>query len=134
MMGVLPESYDQLDFAASEFIKAAWEEGEPRSLVADVCSGLLYKLQKKKVIPTAWSWLSVWERSELPNRTPPISLEATLAACGVLAAHGFYDIVAVVLLGFHCMLRTAELMGVRVGNIAIGRRHMSVALTGKAAT
>ncbi len=48
--GKLADELEELDVQCSVFIKVCWEEGETRSLVADVLSGLGHGLSRKRIL------------------------------------------------------------------------------------
>ena len=134
VIGHLANTFDELDQHVCAFIKEAWQEGEPRSLVADTMSGLMDGLERKKILPVGWSWLTVWEKHEMPERSPPLSLEQILALSGLYLAHSQLEMSVMVLLGFHCMMRTAELLGVRAQYISVARGKAAITLMGKTGT
>ncbi len=53
--GKLADELEELDVQCSVFIHVCWEEGESRSLVADVLSGLVHGLQRKRILPVSWN-------------------------------------------------------------------------------
>jgi hypothetical protein len=129
--GILAGDFAELDQQASYFILAMWEEGEPRSIIADTLSGLLHKLERKKILSVSWSWLSVWERHEMPNRAPPLLTEMALALAGLFLHFSLPEMACAVIVGFHCMLRTAEILSIRKCHIAWSRGKASITVLGK---
>ena len=130
-VGPLANSLQELDQHAVLFIHAAWNEGEPRSLVADVLSGLLHLLDQKRILPTAWSWLTVWERHEMPQRAAPLSTEMVFAISGLCWHFGLLEMCCLVPVAYTCMLRTAEFFDLRRGNVFFHEHKASLMLCGK---
>ena len=130
-VGPLANSFEELDRHAVLFIHAAWNEGEPRSLVADVLSGLLHLLDQNRILPTAWSWLTVWERHEMPQRAAPLSTEMVFAISGLCWHFGLLEMCCLVPVAYTCMLRTAEIFDLRKGNVFFHRHKASLMLCGK---
>ena len=132
--GRLADNYEELDRFAVCFIHAAWQEGEPRSVVADTLSGLLHFIDRKKIIPTAWSWLTTWEQHEMPTRAHPLSSMMVCALSGILWHHGFLEECCVISVAFCGMLRTAELLELRRSHVSFGLGKASLVLCGKTGT
>ena len=133
IFGAVASSLSELDCQASYYIMAAWEEGEPRSVVADTLSGLLHKLEQKRILTVAWSWLTVWERHEMPNRAPPLLPEQALSMAGLYLFFNLPEMALATILGFHCMMRTAEILAVRKCHVSWGRGKASITVLGKTA-
>ena len=68
----------------------------------------------------AWKLHSAWGKLELPIRALPMSLLMLQAMCGLLWAWHFEDMVLVLLLGYHALLRTGEMLSVQAGQITFG--------------
>ena len=111
--------WDALDIQVCEWIEHCWAEGECRAMAADTLSGVQHFLLTRRRLPGGWKLLTTWQRAELPNRAPPLPRNVVLAIAGIAWAQGRPDVAAVVLLGFHCMLRTMEFVGATVGQVAL---------------
>ena len=116
--GRLAEDFEELDRHAVAFIHAAWDEGEARSIVADILSGLLHLLDRKKILPSSWSWLTTWEQHEMPVRAHPAWTQLILAIAGVCWHHGHLEVCCIVPVAFCCMLRTADFLDLRRSHVA----------------
>ena len=115
-----PDSAEGLDKALSQYLCALWEEGDPMSYAADALSAASYFCPwARKRLPSAWSLLGAWRKHELPNRAPPFSLHVVQALAGAAKAKRYTRVGVALLLAFHCLLRTGELLTVKARDISI---------------
>ncbi len=98
--GYVPDDWDTLDHCLGEYIQRCWGEGEPRSVVTDVLSGLQHHLRKRHVLNYSWKLLSIREKHELPRRTPPLSVETRFAVAGLFCFHNDAEMAMCCLLAF----------------------------------
>ena len=63
--------------------------------------------------PGAWKKLKTWRRHELPRRAPPIPPAVVHGVAGLAWVQGRLDVAHGVLIGFHCMLRGSEVLGLK---------------------
>ena len=111
--GELPaEQLQALDLQLVRYIESLWAEGDAKALAGNAISGVQHMLMVRRCFPAAWGVYSVWNRVEMPHRVPPMLLEIVLAMAGVFITRQRRDLAVAVLLGFHCMLRTGELLAV----------------------
>ena len=110
-------SNEELDQFASLYLDVLWEEGEPRLLAGDTLSGLQHVLMAKRILPSAWRLFGAWAKNELPARAPPMPLLVCLAIAGYANSKGRTDYGTMILLGFHCFLRTIELFSAVAQNL-----------------
>ena len=64
----------------------------------------------KGSVPSAWRLLGAWQRLELPSRAPPLSPLMVRGLAGLCMILGLQDVAVILLLAFHCMLRTGEVL------------------------
>ena len=118
---VLPKQRAQLDHFTSEYLEYLWSQGEGRALASDTIAGLQdYDPRLRGMLPCTWRLLKVWHTHEIPNRAPPLPESVMKAMVGYAIFHGRPMFALSLLLGFYCMLRTGELLGLR-------RTHVEVA-------
>ena len=104
-------SFDDL---VADWIQAEFEDGCPLYLVGDALSGIHhFEPFTKKKLPKSWRLYSIWRRYEVPCRAPPLTQDITLAMAGWCVVRGELVMAALILLGFHALLRTGELLSVR---------------------
>ena len=91
-----------------------FETGTPLHLVGDALSGLHhFEPFTRRKIPKAWRLYGIWRKFEIPCLAPPVTQDIVLAMAGWCVAHHELTMAALLLLGFHCLLRTGELLQVR---------------------
>lgn len=110
----LVESEAHLDDLMADWIQSEFEDGTPLYLIADALSGLhhLEPFTKKK-LNKSWHLYSIWRKYEVPCRAPPIPQDILLAMAGWCLTHGELVMAALLMVGFHCLLRTGELLTIR---------------------
>ena len=129
--GQMADDYDQLDKFAVAFIHAAWNEGEPRSLIADCLSGIMYAVDRKRILPSAWSWLTTWEQHEMPTKAHPLTCPMVFALAGLCWKHELLELCCLIPVAFCTMLRTAEILGLRRDHVSFSLGKASLQLCGK---
>ena len=123
------ESEYQLDLLLSEWIQDEFEDGCPLHLVGDALSGLHhFDPCTKKKIPRSWRLYGIWRRFEVPCRAPPLPQDITLGMAGWCLQHNELVMGGLILLGFHGLLRTGELLQVRPCDFLMGDTHALVSL------
>ena len=103
-----------LDDLVATWIQEEFEDGTPLYLVGDALSGIHhYEPYTRKKLPKSWRLYTIWRKYEVPCRAPPLTQDITLAMAGWCMMHGELTMCALLLLGFHALLRTGELLLVR---------------------
>ena len=125
-----PTDYADVDTSVPSFIEQLWQEGDPRYWAEDTLSGF------SKMIPSmrgcfrlSWSLVTAWQRNEPPQRCTPLTLEILLALVGRAVFLGWHRMSLVLLIGFHCVLRTAEMYNLRVVDFEFDKALTSGVLT-----
>ena len=104
----------ELDDSIADWIQAEFEDGCPLHLIGDALSGLHYfEPFTKKKLTKSWRLYSIWRRYEVPCRAPPLTQDIVLGMAGYCIAHCELCMAALLLLGFHCLMRTGELLQIR---------------------
>ena len=124
--GFVGDTWDSLDDQIVGWIEALWQEGDSRSIAADTLSGIQHLLNRKRVLTGGWRMLRAWERREIPARAPPLPAMVLVAMAGFAKACGRNDIAILLLLGFHTMLRTCELLTLTGDKIALNADNVGV--------
>ena len=111
---------ETLDRHLCAYVENLWTEGDQKAWASDAISGVQHLLMSRRCFPNAWQLVSVWSRNEMPARAPPLPASILMAMAGLAYGDGDIGICAGLLLGYHCILRTAELCGAEVGHIRLG--------------
>ena len=108
----------EVDLHVSIYIESLWDEGESRSLATDCLSGLQMFLPcLKRNMFGAWRLVTAWQKHELLCRAPPLLPLFVLAMAGQARKEGNLRFGICLLLGFHCLLRTIEILHVTCQDI-----------------
>ena len=137
---VLPAPIDNvdLDSQVAAYVEQLWQEGDPRYWAEDTLSGFT------KLIPSlrggfrlSWSLVTAWQRNEPPQRCAPLSSDILLAMVGRAIQRGWHRMSVLLVIGFHCLLRTAEMYNLKVADFefdASGRRGVLTLAESKSGT
>ena len=112
------------DLALCSFIESLWEEGDSKNEAIDCVSGMVHYLpQLKGKVPGSKRLLVAWSKCELPARASPLNTFFLAALAGKAVALNDRRLAVSLLLGFHCMLRTGELLKIRKVDPSLMERH-----------
>ena len=114
-------SDEELDSTVADWVQERFQQGAPLHSVADALSGLHFydPLSKRKLV-LSWKLYSIWRRYEVPMRAPPITEAIILGIAGQAFSSGELVLAGLLLLGFHAMLRTGEMLSVRPQDFSLG--------------
>ena len=116
-----PCTLEELDEAISNWVQEEFEDGSPLYLVGDALSGIHHFLPfTKKKLVSSWKLYSVWRRYEVPCRAPPLTQDIVLAMAGLALEQGQLTLAALLLVGFHGLLRTGEILQIRPIDFLMG--------------
>ena len=100
-----------MDWLVCEWIEAQWARGTAISDIADALSGLhFFWPEIRGSLRHSWRLFRNWRRIESPQRAPPMTPLLARAIVGRAIVLGHLEFAALILLGFHCLLRTGELV------------------------
>lgn len=103
-----------MDEAIAEWIQCEFEDGTPLYLIGDALSGIHhFEPYTKKKLSKSWRLYGIWRKYEVPCRAPPLPSDVLLGMAGWCLLHGELTMGALLLLGFHCCLRTGEILQIR---------------------
>lgn len=112
LQGVCTEH--ELDDVISDWVQTEFEDGTPIHLVGDALSGIHhFEPFTRKRLPKSWRLYGIWRKYEIPCRAPPITQDICLGMAGWCVHHQELVMASLLLLGFHCLLRTGELLQLR---------------------
>ena len=127
--GRWPAAWPKRDEALCHFLECMWAGGEAKSRAADVISGLQWKLGTRGVFPGAWRRYKTWDSLEVASQTPPLPVEALFAFCGMCLRHGYPLLAVALYVGFHCLLRTSEMINLHLSQVRGWDHSMTLVLT-----
>jgi len=118
MSVALPHTLSLLDHYVSEYINECWQEGEPLGYAGDLICGLqrFYPACRRQ-LPTAKQYFNNWGRCHVATRAKPLPKRVLMAMASAAVGANRYDLAALLLLGFSCFLRTAEILGIHAQHI-----------------
>ena len=126
---VFPTSLYDFDTVLSEYIGWLWEEGEGRAQAANATAGLQhFSPHLRRKLPCVWRLLNAWQKHEIPCRATPFTTQTVEAVAGVFFHKKAPQMALAMLVGFHCILRTGELMGVKSKDIDVSPDHKTAVL------
>ena len=118
---VLPSSAFELDRVVSDYLEALWARGKGRTEGSNILAGLQdAQPHLKGKLKMSWRLMKTWVTHEVPNRAPPLSEDALHVLVGYSLFKGWNTFALSLLLGFHGLLRTGELLGVQAKHISVG--------------
>ena len=120
-----------LDAKACDWIRKMWREGEPLLTIGDALSALhYYEPSTKRGIPHSWKLFSVWRKVEIPSRAPPLTWYIVQAFASFELKQGNLEMAASLMLGFHCLLRTGELLSLTLDDFSLSATQGICSLIG----
>lgn len=126
----LCSTFQQMDEVLSAWVNQCFHRGEPINTIADCLSGVHYYLpMTRRQLPEAWKLYSIWKKYEIPSRAAPLTADITLALASRALQQGNLSLGCLILLGFHCLLRTGEILKVKPRDILLAKGTGIVRLT-----
>ena len=112
---------EDLDDVIAEWVEFQFEDGTPLFSISDTLSALHHFLPiTKGKLVRSWKLFSVWRRYEVPMRAPPMTNEVLLGIAGKAFTSGDCTFATLIVLGFHTMMRTHEMLAVEPGHFLLG--------------
>lgn len=113
-------SMDQLDDAIGDWIETVFAKGEPLNSVAGCLSGIHHFIPStKRHLPLSWRLFGIWRRHEVPARAPPLTSDIVFAMASWAIQGLDLSFAGLILLGFHCFLRTGELLSLTANSLLL---------------
>jgi hypothetical protein len=123
------ESWDELDVQAVFWLEHLWAEGFPKTLAADSLSAIQHHLQSKRRLPGAWGLLATWLKLEPATQAPPLPRILLFGLCDLAIEQSLPEMVAYLLISFHCFLRPLELLQVEGSDVWLQHGNTAATLT-----
>lgn len=114
------ESLQDMDGIVGDFMELQWSRGESVGWIADVLSGLhFFWPELRGMLRQSWRLFRQWRRVEAPQRAPPLTLLIVQAVVARAVERADLTFAALFALGFHCLLRTGELLAVQYKDLEL---------------
>eukprot|EP00435_Cladocopium_sp_Y103_P044430 s82_g12.t1 len=112
---------EDVDSQVFQWVRLMWRQGEPLLTIGDGLSALhFFQPWLKRRLPHSWKLFSTWRKLELPARAPPLTLRLVRGLAAYEAILGHLEMSALLLLGFHCLLRTGEILALTPADLLLG--------------
>ena len=119
---VLPASAYQLDLTVSDYLESLWAKGHGRTSGSNILAALQdAEPHLKGKLKSSWRLMKTWVTHEVPNRAPPLTLDQlhTLVGYAIFKQHHLFALS--LLLAFHGLLRTGEVLALRARQVSISK-------------
>ena len=116
----MPHSAYSLDLVVSDYLEYVWAQGKGRTVGSNLLAGL-QDLQPhlKGKLKSSWRLMKTWVTHEVPNRAPPLTQDALHLLVGYSIFKREHVFALTLLLAFHGLLRTGELLNLRARHIHV---------------
>lgn len=115
------QSEEELDDTIAEWVEQEFSAGAPLHMISDALCGLHhFQPWTRKLLAQSWRLFEVWRKYEVPMRAPPLTEDVLFGYVGKLFMDGDLVMAALLILGFHTMMRTHEMLEVRPENFLLG--------------
>ncbi|CAE7159524.1 unnamed protein product [Symbiodinium pilosum] len=116
-------SFSEVDGALSDWIDLAWGQGLPLGTIGDALSGMQHLWpQCRRQLHHSWRLFRAWRKIEPPCRAPPLPARLASAFLAWCIFHDELALGVMVGLGFHCLLRTGELLALRAEDVHLSEK------------
>ena len=118
----IPSSAFHLDALVSDYLEFLWASGKGRTEGSNTLAALQdAQPHLKGKLKSSWRLMKTWVTHEIPNRAPPLSLEALHLLVGYALFKQWHLFALSLLLAFHGLLRTGELLNLKAKNITVSQ-------------
>ena len=118
-----------LDAAVCGWIRTMWQTGEPLLTIGDALSAMhFFQPWCKGKLLHSWKLFGVWRRIEVPCRAPPLTQRIVRSFAAFEMDQGNMEMGTLLLLAFHCLLRTGEILALTPSDILLSKNRGIVSL------
>jgi integrase len=127
--GTLPTLYEALDRLMCLYIEELWNDGQGQSTANYALAALHYFVPASRhQLKLAWRLVGAWKKLELPARAGPLSPLMLWAMVGFCRVMDESDLGTLLLVGYHCFLRTGEMVNLRRGDVQCDSKGKAISL------
>lgn len=113
-------SMEDMDEQIADWIEDQFHRGAPLNTIADGLSGIHYFIPStRRRLPVSWKLFAIWRKMEISSRAPPLPEDLLWAMVSASLQRGDFALASLLGLGFHCFLRTGELLAVRPADLLL---------------
>ena len=114
-LGRFPRSTREVDRYMSGYVEHVWEEGDPTSWAQTVVSAMThFEPELRQELHGTRRLLKAWGRLENCDRATPLPTEYAMALAGVALERRQVRLAVALMVAFHAMLRTGEILTLQV--------------------
>eukprot|EP00438_Fugacium_kawagutii_P030551 Skav236000 [mRNA] locus=scaffold348:439265:442676:+ [translate_table: standard] len=119
---VLPHRMIQFDPMVADYVEFLWADGQGKTVASNTLAALQDKHpQLKGKLQESWRLRKTWSTHEVPNRAPPLPLDVLYAMVGLADFQENPGMALTLLLAYHGLLRTGELLSLKVQHVSISK-------------
>ena len=108
-----------------------WRSGEPLLTIGDGLSALhFFQPWTRRKLPHAWKLFGIWRKIEVPSRAPPLTWELVSSMAAYEWDQHNFEMAVLLMLGFHCLLRTGEILKITGNDVSLGKLAGILSLKG----
>ena len=112
-----PNSPEEFDLVVSEYLEILWDLGIPKTSATYTLASIHYYMpQLKRKLPRSWQLQAVSDKLELPCQAVPLDIDTLFAFVGYFWKIGHRAMSLVCLVAFNGLLRTGELLELRISD------------------
>ena len=112
-----PNSPEEFDLVVSEYLEILWDLGIPKTSATYTLASIHYYMpQLKRKLPRSWQLKAVWDKQELPCQAVPLDIDTLFAFVGYFWKIGQRAMSLACLVAFNGLLRTGELLELRISD------------------
>lgn len=112
-----PNSPEEFDLVVSEYLEILWDLGIPKTSATYTLASIHYYMpQLKRKLPRSWQLKAVWDKLELPCQAVPLDIDTLFAFVGYFWKIGQRAMSLACLVAFNGLLRTGELLELRISD------------------
>ena len=115
--GTWADDWETRDQQVICFLEAMWCEGESRGRAGDLLSALQWHYRTRQKLPGSWAVFRTWAKLDPAAQTWPLPCTALFGMLGQAVTWGWSEMAALLYVGFHCFLRTGEMLSLSCSQV-----------------
>ena len=125
----IPGTVTEFDTVLCAWAAHLWAEGDAKSILNNGLCGLAHFVPALRgQLYGVWRLYRAWSRAEKPVQAPPMVKVMAQAFAGWFESEGHPGAATMILVAFHCILRTNEFFELRTGDVSTSGRGLLLQL------